>query len=427
MGKPMHNLLVNDEEYLRIKSKKQNMVIRLNDANNQLIKEGDKLAIINIRYKKDLIGKVTRITRYQTIENISSMVKKKKLGLGKNDIINETTLGFTNPEIKIFGATGIEFKVKNFIFKRIFSAIMTVIVLAIIILCGILAVLLINDSSVKNSIKNVGNNKVDYMIVEMAPSYALTIIDGKVKAYDCLNKECEKINKTMLVTDKTPSEAIDYLYKFTEELRYDMSKGFKVKITDKYDINITKYKNSSLEYIDNATKDILFSSLKSDSKVLQQNNTNYYKSFLNALKSDFDYGKVYECKSSDNNLECYFLPDKITLTKLDIKNPIDSAKTIVNYFSIYRVLNKFNIKTKINKNLDLAVEIDGNIYDFNDKYECLEMILLYKEKDEYINIIDINLVNPIVSANLKTRKIPVKEEVKDNNKTNNKTSKKGVK
>ncbi len=418
MAKQMHNMLVNDDEYIRIKSKKQKMVVRLNDANNQLIKEGDKLAIINIRYKKELVAKVKKITRYRMMEEISANVKKKKLGLNKNDVINDTTLGFTAPEVKIFGATGIEFKVQNFILKKIFTSILTVVVLAVILLSTVIALLLINDNSVKTGMKNVKNTKIDYMIVDMVPSYILTIVDGKVKEYGCLNKECSSINKNILVTGKTPNDAIDYLYKFTEELKFDMTKGFKVRLTNKYDINLDKYQNSSLEYIDNTTKNRLLSTLKSDSKILQQNNGEYYKSLLKAIKSDFDYGKVYECKSFDNSLECYFLPDKIEITDMSISKPLDSVQTLINYYSIYRVLNKFNIKTKINKNLELSVDLDGHIYNFNPKYEDLKMILLYKEKNEYINIIDINLINPVVSAHLKTRKIENKEEQTSDKKQN---------
>lgn len=424
MAKPIHNMLVSDDEYIRIKNKKQKMVVRLNDANNQLIKEGDKLAIINIRYKKDLVAKVKKIKKYKMMEEIAANVKPKKIGLNKTDLVNESTLGFTSSEVNIFGATGIEFKVQNFIFKKIFTTIFTILILAAIILCTVVALLLINDNSVKVFMNNAKGSKVDYMIVDMTPSYILTIVDGKVKEHDCLNKECSDINKTILVDDKTPSEAIDYLYKFTEELKYDMSKGFSVKITNKYDIDINKYKDSTLEYIDEATKNTLLSTLKSDSKILQTNNREYYKSLLNSLKSDFDYGKVYECKTSESNLECYFLIDKLKLTDIDINNPIDSLKTIVNNYSFYRVLNKFNIKTKINKNLELAVNIDDNIYTLNSKYEDLEMILLYKEKNEYINITDINLINPIVSIHNKTRKIEEKKEepvneVKKDNKENN--------
>lgn len=416
MGKPMHNMLVSDDEYIRIKSKKQKMVVRLNDANNQLIKEGDKLAIINIRYKKDLTAKVKKVTRYQMMEQIATNVKPKKLGLNKTTVLNDTTLGFTNPEVKLFGATGIEFKIQNFIFKKIFSAIITIFVLLAIILCTIVGLLLINDNGIKVAMSNVKNTKIDYMIVEMVPSYALKIVDGKVKEYDCLNKECQSINKTILVADKTPNDAVEYLYKFTEELKFDMSKGIKVKLTSKYDIELDKYQNSSFEYIDNATKTSLLSTLKSDSTILKDNNGEYYKSLLNAIKADFDYGKVYECKSSDNNLECYFLPDKIKITDLNINEPVDSVNTIMNYFSIYRVLNKFNIKTKINKNMELSVNIEDNIYTFNPKYKDLEMILLYKEKNEYINISDINLLNPIVSSHLKVRNIIDDTEDKKENK-----------
>ena len=103
----------------------------------------------------------------------------------------------------------------------------------------------------------------------------------------------------------------------------------------------------------------------------------YNTKLLNELKSDKDYGKIYECSLADNEVKCYIKEDLLvgfTIDSADITKYLTKYDDIIpNINGINRVLNKFGMTTK--------GELELGIF-YNPVYR------VYKDNIEYFNYVD---------------------------------------
>ncbi len=220
------------------------------------------------------------------------------------------------------------------------------------ILLGILAVIIIlagylfinkklieaNDKRIINAMNKLEKEKLEYVFVDINPSFVITIKNNKVQDVACLNDDCLSFYDEIDIKNKNTNDSIDILYNLTNEKGFDVSDGVNVKTTFELEIKNSDYIN--IEKIDETTKNELLEKIK-NKDAIKNNNDNYYTKLWNELKKDNDYGTVYECEMISSELTCYF-SDKFNM---DYEDTVSGwTKIINNVNSLKRVLDKFGIE-----------------------------------------------------------------------------------
>lgn len=208
----------------------------------------------------------------------------------------------------------------------------------------------INTKKMSNTINEISKDRIDYVFIEINPSFVLTINENKVSDIACLNDDCVSIYNDIDVKGKSIGESIDNLYNLAKEKGFDTSSGVKIKTTIEIDIKDKDY--ITVEFINEVTKNELLTNVKNNEEIKNNSNDDYYARLWEELKKDKDYDKVYTC-NMDNELKCYIILQTGINNDSDY-NVKDNAglSYLQSIFTnstnkIFNTLKKFNFNVKI--------------------------------------------------------------------------------
>lgn len=351
-----------DSEFKRIKKGKQYLIIRINNEENGKIKVKDKIILKN--GNKKLKRKVLETKVFKNLEELSNNVTYRHFGYKKKDIFNHADLikDFTESDIKKYGLLGIRFKRKR---RKIRNLIL--IALGIFLLYG--SINLVKDFKAKklnDKISELIKDKINYVFLEINPSFVLTVKNNVTQDIACLNKDCLSMYEYINIKEKDISESIDIIYNLAKEKGFDVSKGVYVKTTS--NIEFTNKGYLKIERIDFKKEQEFLNEVKNNDSIKNINNNDYYANLLKELKKDSDYDYTYTCNMDNSELKCYFTEKFLKiigdLTIADIpKLPI-----IANDMS--RTLKRFNVKYET-EDLWMGLEFMNGIYINGDLYHYL--------------------------------------------------------
>ena len=417
-------LKINNDDFIKIKKDKINYYLIPNgDAYNEIC-SSSKIILINDNNKK-FKKKVKKISVYKSFDGLYEDIKIKRLGYKTNDKKEFEDKYKTDMEDN--GLIVIQFKKKKrILFKLCFSIL---IIIMILLLIASLKNMIDNNNAKKfySVYQEYKADKVDYVFVEINPSFVLKVKDDKVLDVACLNEDCIKIYDKVDIVGKNTSESIEELYYVSKDNGFSPDGGISIKSTG-VDVVSDKIK-IDMSYISEQDKDILVKDILNNDTMVDDNNKDYYNKLWNELKKDKDYDNVYTCSMKEDELACYFIMDAITPPLLDIR--ADALGDLTEYTlkrnKMVNVLDKFGIKNSPSNIFGLSVYIDNTEYSFTPQLEIsngttnekftLRMIfykqiknITYENVDgfqipryefgyDYIKIEDINLLNPSKSIN----------------------------
>ncbi len=218
----------------------------------------------------------------------------------------------------------------------------------------------INTKKMNNVINEISKDRIDYVFIEINPSFVLTIKENKVNDIACLNDDCVSIYNDIDVKGKSIGESIDNIYNLAKEKGFDTSKGVKVKTT--ISLNFENKDYISVEFIDETSKQELLSNIKNNEEIKNKSNVGYYTKLWEELKKDKDYDKVYACNMDNNELKCYIILQTGINKDSDYNVEDDTG---LNYLQsiftdstnkILNTLKKFNFNIKNNKVIINGIE-----------------------------------------------------------------------
>ncbi len=192
---------------------------------------------------------------------------------------------------------------KKHIVLKIFGTILLIILLVIGFLFIKSKLNAIHAEKIGKTVQKINKDKIDYVFVEINPSFVLLVKSDKVTDVACLNEDCMSFYDEIDIKGKSPIEGIDALYDISKNKGFKVDDGVKVKTTLDLQVEDKTYIKS--EVIDEKAKDELLKNLKNNKEIAESNNDDYYSKLWEELKKDSDYGKVYSCDMKDKKLECY--------------------------------------------------------------------------------------------------------------------------
>lgn len=186
-----------------------------------------------------------------------------------------------------------------------------------------------------NTLNELAKERIDYVFIEINPSFVLTIKDSMVNDVACLNNDCMTIYDELNVRGKNINESIDTIYNKSKEKGFDVSNGVKVKISN--NVNIEVKEHITIEHIDSDKEQELLKEVKNNEEIKNVNNDDYYANLWEELKKDKDYDNLYTCKMVDKELKCYFSEKFLTASNENNGNGLKPS-------DLSRVLDKFGIR-----------------------------------------------------------------------------------
>lgn len=346
MKKKVYEIRLNGDEFRAFKNNKKLVSVQLGTDEIKSIQVKDRIKfILDEKKKKSIKRKVKRVYLYSSFEELENNVKKSKLGLKKNDKLNEDI--FTESEIKKYGLVGVEVKPR-----------VTFIRILLVILCIVLACMLLfkldkflkrlNVEKVGKQISEVFEEKSGYVFLDINPSMVLSTKGSKVVGVACVNADCKKIENDIDVEGKSITESIEAIYSLADSKGFDTSKGVKVKSSES--IKIEKELNYvTVEYIPKEEEIALLTKIEDDDKLQKNDNEDYYTTLWDKLKKDSRYDDAYTCSMVGERLECHFLENFIRPIDalIDERTPVTDALAMLFFNQITGIkdtLDKFGIE-----------------------------------------------------------------------------------
>ena len=111
-----HQMRLNDDPFIKIKSGVKTIEMRLYDEKRRLIKEMDIIEFINRNTDEKIVVQVIKLHIFNNFEELYKHFDKIKLGYDKNDIATPSDMNiyYSDEEQKKYGVVGIEIKlIKN--------------------------------------------------------------------------------------------------------------------------------------------------------------------------------------------------------------------------------------------------------------------------------------------------------------------------
>ena len=401
--KQVYNISLDQDTFKRVKKNKLRIVLQLNNDDNQKINIKDKVTFIDEVSNKKCKKKVKKIYHYSDYKDAETK--------------------FSKDDIKKFGVLGIEVNGNRHIFMKVVLGILILLLLRIGYYFIDKSLEQAKSKDVAVEVSEIQKDKLDYVFVDINPSFVLTIKDDKVEDVACLNDDCMAIYNEIDIKGKDINTSINELYSLSSIKGYNTTKGIRIKTTS--DVNIEKKDYITVEFISAADKDELLTNLKNNEDIKNNNNDGYYATLWESLKADGDYGDVYTCNMNNEELECYFT-EKFILSFL-----VDEEKLVLDYLGwkqqvnrYYNTLDKFNVNHKMIDGLDYIIINDKeynpvsgvvrndvsilppNVLLRNTINEGTKSFSTYNEciqigSEEYIEFKDFNLLNPN-NANVQT-------------------------
>ena len=336
--------------------------------------------------------------------------------------------------------------------KKIFLIILLIIFIPIILFFGYRFINNkledINTKKMNNVINEISKDRIDYVFIEINPSFVLTIKENEVNDIACLNDDCVSIYNDIDVKGKSIGDSIDSLYNLAKEKGFDTSKGVKVKTT--ISLNFENKDYISVEFIDETSKQELLSNIKNNEEIKNKSNVGYYTKLWEELKKDKDYDKVYACNMDNNELKCYIILQTGINTDSDYNVEDDTGFNFLQSIltdstnKIFNTLKKFGFNVKDDKVIINGIEfgytplftlnakpyknvLTANIIESLDNDICGQGYVEYKDGkcqvDDGIYLISLNEVNLIyphsITDNMIISKLGIAESIIQNYETSN--------
>ena len=247
----------------------------------------------------------------------------------------------------------------------------------------------INDEKIINNLQELKNEEVNYVFVEINPKFVFEVKNDEVISVGCLNDDCMEIYDELNVVGKSLIDSVDYIYNYVKEKKYNLN-TVKVKVLGNFSF-VSDKKYINVEIIDEEEKEQLLNDIINNDQIKEQTSKEQYNIKLwNELKKDKDYGNIYDCVLSEEELECYIkknLRIGFGIDKPDITKYLTQYDNIIpNLDGISRVLNKFGLKTKSETELGLFRNPIFSIYVDDVEYVSHVEGENYLSEDVYYNV-----------------------------------------
>lgn len=382
----MRSIKVQDELFKKIKKQRAKSIILLKNDENSKIVVKDKLELVNSKDKK-IKRKVKKIV---DIENVNVLNKKDKkiLGYKKKE---EVTVENSKKDVDKYGLIKVDFYRKMKLFTKIILGVLALILLVIIISFVSNKIKDIKSEKVAKEISEMASEKIDYMFVDINPSFAFTVKDNKLLKMACRNEDCVNIEKDLDVTGKNITDAIDYLFNFSKEKGYDTKDGVTIKTTGKIDIDTKKLDYVKIYFIQEKEKDEMLKEVINNDEIKQFDNNSYYEKLWDTLKKDSDYGKIYDCEMNDGKLSCYM--KKEIFNHSNEESWANAIRVYSNFTStVTRIFDKFGVSYELEEiipnlvsDMDFIIENNGYKLRFNCDVDGECSTLLVNDNGTYHN------------------------------------------
>lgn len=363
----MEPIKIQDEMFKKIKKQKAKSIIFLKTDENNKIAMKDNLEFINSKDKK-IKRKVKSIS---SIENIDDLNKKdkKRLGYKKKE---EIKVDYSKKDVDKYGLIKVDFYKKMKLVTKMILGVFGAIILAIIIIFASNKIKDLRSKKIAKEINEMTSEKIDYMFVDINPSFAFTVKNNKIENMACRNKDCMDIEKDLEVVGKKVTDAIDYLFNFAKDKGYDTKDGVTIKTTGKIEIDTKKLDYVKIYFIQEKEKNEMLEEIINNDEIKNVDNKSYYEKLWSTLKKDSDYGKVYECEMNGEKLSCYMKKEVFVYSKDE--SWANVVKVYSNYTStLTRIFNKFGISYEEEQVIpglisEMKINIDNNGHKL--KFNC---------------------------------------------------------
>lgn len=280
---------------------------------------------------------------------------------------------------------------KSILKKKIF---LIIVITIILILLGLLTYYFIsvyninkNSKKMEEIVKEVKENNINYVFVDINPSFTLVMQNDIVSQVVCRNDDCTKLKQFINIEGKDLINAVNEIYNTATENGYDTKNGVYVKTTTP----LPQKLNNNYIHIETIEKNEEENLLKENiDKIEIELNDN--EQLLEKLKKDEDYGNIYSCSIISNNVECYL--------NHDMKS--NGETHLIQQKRIASVLNRFGIKTESAWEMGVVEEPLFKLYIDGSKFvnlggnaiDNMSYIGTYNCGDVRFNLKDLNLLNP---------------------------------
>lgn len=416
---------ITNELFNKIKSNKINYYIISNSDDYKEISSYDKVVLISEKDKK-LKKKIKKVSIYKDFNDVYDDIPLNKLGFKKDDknVFEDTY----KKDMDDNGLLIVEFrKKKRIMFKLFFS----IIFIIMIIMLAYSIKIIIDENNAKkfnDNYEKIISEKTNYVFIDINPSFVLKTKNDIVVDVACLNEDCISIYDKIDILNKNVNNSIENLYQVSRDNGFKTDGKISIKSTSEINVSSNKI-DVDISYISESDKDKLLSDVKNNKDIISESNEKYYNHLLVELKKDKDYDKIYTCSFINEELECHFIMDAITPPLLNTKADIlgDLTEYTFKRDKIIKIFNKFGIKNISSGTFGFSVYINNVGYSFTPQLEIsngmtnehftLRMIIYkeiknttyenvdgfqiphYEHGYDYINIEDIDLLNPSRSLN----------------------------
>lgn len=244
-----------------------------------------------------------------------------------------------------------------------------------------------NSRKMESIVSEVKENNINYVFLDINPSFTLVIQNDVVSQVVCRNDDCLELKKSLNIKGKDLVNAVETIYNTATEKGYDTKDGIYIKTT----IPLSQKLNTNYIHIETIEKNEEESLLKENIDKIEIELTDNEK-LIEKLKKDEDYGNIYTCSIINNNVECY-LND-------NMKN--NGETHLLQEKRIASVLNRFGIKTESVWEMGVVEEPLFRLYIDGSKFVNLggnginnmSYIGTYNCNTVRFNLKDLNLLNP---------------------------------
>lgn len=244
-----------------------------------------------------------------------------------------------------------------------------------------------NSKKMESIVNEVKENNVNYIFLDINPSFTLVMQNDVVSQVICRNDDCTKLKNSINIEGKTLINAVDEIYNTATEKGYDTKNGVYIKTTTP----LSQKLNTNYIHIETIEKDEEENLLKENIDKIEIELTDNEK-LIEKLKKDEDYGNIYTCSIINNNVECY----------LNNNMKSNGETQLLLLKRVAAVLNRFGIKTESAWEMGVVEEPLFKLYIDGTKFVNLggnginnmSYIGTYNCGDVRFNLKDLNLLTP---------------------------------
>lgn len=270
----------------------------------------------------------------------------------------------------------------------------TIVIIIILILLSLLSYYFIsvyninkNSKNMKDIVEEVKENNVNYVFLDINPSFTLVMQNDIITQVVCRNNDCIELKKSLNIEGKDLVNAVDTIYNTATEKGYDTKDGVYIKTTTP----LSQKLSTNYIHIETIEKDEEENLLKENIDKIEIELTDNEK-LIEKLEKDEDYGNIYSCSIINSNVECY----------LNDNMKSNGETQLLLLKRVAAVLNRFGVKTESAWEMGVVEEPLFKLYIDGTKFvnlggsgiNTMSYIGTYNCGDVRFNLKDLNLLNP---------------------------------